>query len=240
MKEITDQEFENYVEQIIDGKLTLKELCKTLRTSYSTLNVRITNLEEINPDLYGRYIAKFPYKPKRNEQINSRGLIIEIMKDNSSFEEIHKKYGIPKRTIVRRIAEIKKYDKELYSIYQDYRQNSLDLATCEKISNLVREPVLLDKRPEELKKEEIELIFKQFDELLRKNPSLTKEKAAAQLGFIPQQMDEMRKKLNRINRETQFREQFRAQYHCESNGVGRQCISIGNSTKRECKGHEEK
>ena len=207
MKEITDQEFENYVEQIIAEKLTLKNLCAILHTSYSTLNAKITSLEKTNPELYGRYITKFPYKPKRNGQINSRGLLIAIMKDDLTFEDVHRIYGIPKRTISRRVAEIKRTDKELYTIYQSYRENPSDAS--ENTKNLLREPVLLDKTPEELKREEIQSILEEFETLLKENSGLTREKAAAKLGFIPQQMDEMRKKLIRIDKEKKFKEQYR-------------------------------
>ena len=64
MKELTQQEFEEQIERVIDGKIGRKALAKELETDIRTLNRKITELADTNPDLYFKFIEKFPYKPK--------------------------------------------------------------------------------------------------------------------------------------------------------------------------------
>ena len=153
-------------------------------------------------------ITKFLHKDKSNIQINSRGLIISMMKNNLTLDQTCEIYGIPKRTIFRSIAEIKRGDKELHSIYKLYKQNIVDMPNREKIIDLDSEPVLLDKTTEELKREEIIDIVGKYEELLKQNPSLTPKRVAAKLGFTAQQMDEMSKKISRIDKGKQFKEKY--------------------------------
>ena len=64
MKQISQEEFEQYIQDIIDGKMTRKRLASELETVMRTINHRIMELEGKNPALYQAFIQKFPYTPK--------------------------------------------------------------------------------------------------------------------------------------------------------------------------------
>lgn len=58
MKKISQEEFENLVQSLINRETTRKKLAKTLETDIRTLNSRIRKLSEENDELYKKYIKK--------------------------------------------------------------------------------------------------------------------------------------------------------------------------------------
>ena len=66
MKELTQKEFEEQIQRLIDGNIGRKKLAKELETDIRTLNNKIMELASTNPDLYARFIEKFPYEKTKN------------------------------------------------------------------------------------------------------------------------------------------------------------------------------
>lgn len=64
MKQISQGEFEQYVEAIIRGDMSKAQVVKELQTEARTLNNRIHELILTNPELHRRYVEKHPYKPR--------------------------------------------------------------------------------------------------------------------------------------------------------------------------------
>ncbi len=64
MIEISQKEFEQKIEEILLGNTTRTKLLKELKIDKVTLNSRIQELIVNNPELYYRFIEKFPYIPR--------------------------------------------------------------------------------------------------------------------------------------------------------------------------------
>lgn len=212
MREVAQEEFEKDIELVIEGEISLKFLVESYETSYTSLHEKILTLQSINPDLYKRYIKKFPYKPKKNPNISSRAIVIEIMKSGANIHTIVKKYEIPRRTVDRRIAAIKKEDPELYSIYKKYRENPKDTINNRLIEQLDYEAVIQsEETPEQVQKKRLREILKEYEGLISGESPMEKEKAARMLGYTPQQISEMRRKIGRIEAEKSFKEKYQVE-----------------------------
>ena len=128
------------------------------------------------------------------------------MKKGLTIWQTQEQYGIPRRTIDRRIKEVETMDRELYRLYKEYQKNPTDPSITDRIGRLSNDiPVILEKDATTIKLEEMQGILRQYEKLI-KNNGITAYQAANQLGYLPQQIDEMRKKVNRISREIEFRE----------------------------------
>ena len=94
MIEITQEEFENKIQQVIKGKTTRTKLIKELKIDRVTLNNKIQELLVYNPDLYHCFIKRFPYMPREYTHINWRAMLIDIMKKGYTKSEAEEQYGI--------------------------------------------------------------------------------------------------------------------------------------------------
>lgn len=185
MKKISQEEFENLVQSLINRETTRKKLAKTLETDIRTLNSRIRKLSEENDELYKKYIKKFPYKPKIREDIDFEALVIKIMKNNTSLEKMEEQYGISTRTISRRIKAMEKTNPELIEMYREYanclkKSKKMPYELEIKIDELVEKPVTVSKVTE---KREVELrkTLRKFEELV--SGGMSKAEAARALGY---------------------------------------------------------
>lgn len=151
MREVKQEEFESLIKQIIEGKKSETIVIKELKTESRTFNNKIQELSIINPELYVEFISIRPYKPKERKDINIRGFVIETLKSGMTAEEMCVKYGIGRRTISRKISDLKKSDdeqeKELYELYRRiaYKKShaqELSFEDITKINNLETEEVI--------------------------------------------------------------------------------------------------
>ena len=62
MKELSQKEFEEQIQRLIDGQTTRKKLAKEIGTDIRTLNKKIMEMSAKNPELYTEFLKKFPYK----------------------------------------------------------------------------------------------------------------------------------------------------------------------------------
>ena len=119
MIKISQQEFEEKVQDIIDGKTTRTQLQIDLRTDKNTLNNKIQELVVYNPELYRAFVQKFPYRPREYSHIDYEALIIDIMKKGYTRREWDEVYGISSRTIIRKIYCIEDENPELINLYRE-------------------------------------------------------------------------------------------------------------------------
>ena len=172
MIEITQQEFENILQAIIEGKTTRTKLLKELKIDKVTLNRKIQELLVYNPDLYHSFIAKFPYMPREYTHINWRAMLIDIMKKGYTKYEAEEQYGISNRTMQRKIHKIQADEEYIVALYREvsrYRkmQKPLPQDLQRIVDELPAEEVFIggiyDKRTQEL----LELERKYNEEILK-------------------------------------------------------------------------
>lgn len=114
MKEISQEEFEEKLEGLINGSITKQELTKELHIGLKTLNKKIEDLSETNPELYKRIVSKMPYIP-RDIHIDAVSLAVAVIQygREATSEEV----GISIRTISRKVKELQSTNPELYNLY---------------------------------------------------------------------------------------------------------------------------
>ncbi len=206
MINLSKEEFDGYIEDLINEKYSKADLLKILQTDYRTLNNKIQDLAISNPDLYLRYIKKFPYRQKERDDIDYEALVIEVIKTGIYAQDIASKYGISVKTVQRKVAKLEKDNPELIELYRLVRQNNKINAPSgaitpevrEKIDLLVRRPVKIsdvnDSRREHLL--EIEKLFYE-----RKMQYGTVAAAARSMGTTPDRIYKLLNELYRIDLE---------------------------------------
>lgn len=185
MKNITNNELELLVKNLINGKITRKALAKTLNTDIRTLHKVILQISETNPELYEEYVEKFPYKPKTREDIDYEALIIYAVKREKTLKEVSLEFGVSYRTINRRIKEIQGTNPELISLYKEHSYHlkteaEISYESQIKIDALEERPVIKATVTQH-KENELREILRKFEELLRQG--FSKAEAGRKLGY---------------------------------------------------------
>lgn len=163
MIDISQEDFESIIKDIIDGKCTRTELLKELKTDRVTLNNKIQELVVVNNALYMQFISKFPYVPREYTHIDYEAMIIDIMKKGYTKKQAAEQYGINDRTISRKINKVQKENPNLVELYREvayYRKHQKPLPTelQQIVDNLEVKEVFVggiyDKREQELLEKE--------------------------------------------------------------------------------------
>lgn len=199
MIEISQEEFEQKVQEIIDGKLSRKQLTKLLKTDTRTLNNKIQELVVYNSDLYMEFIKKFPYKSKERTDIDYEALVIEIIKNGMTSAVAAAKYNISERTITRKVKALEKENPYLIEIYREVKKNNKNNIVeskelREKIEGLVSRPVKISEI-NETRRKELEELEKTFNSRCQ---YVSKEEAARSMGLTANRMYKLLNELYRI------------------------------------------
>lgn len=117
-REISQEEFEQSIQKVIDGECTRFDLQKRYHMDRITLNNKIQELYVYNIELYMAFIRKFPYKPREYTHIDYRAMIIDIMRKGYNKKQAAEQYGIHDRTIARKIYLVEQTDPELVNLYR--------------------------------------------------------------------------------------------------------------------------
>lgn len=199
MIEISQKEFESKIEDLISGKISRIKLAKVLETDIRTLNNKI--IQEIstnNPDLYIRYIEKYPYKQKKRDDIDFEALVIEMIKERIFTIDAASEYKVGVRTIQRRVNQLEKENPYLINIYKQVKSSNknntaLPIEVEEQIAKLVRRPVIITEKNSTRKTqlEEIERVFN------NRCNFVSKQEAAESMGTS---MNRIYKLLNELYR----------------------------------------
>lgn len=232
MKKISQEEFEEYVKQIIRGEKTRTQVIKELETEYRTLQNKIELLFITNPELYQEYITKLPYTPRERKDINEVELAIEFLKDQKTMEQIADEYNIGMRTLRRKLDKLGKsqdqFQRELYGLCKEMAYNhshsyknspELDMRIEQileaageiessiKISNI------------ELRRKELLEIEAKYNELCL---TMSKTEAAKAMGYTVTRINKLLNELYRIEIELtakKIQNQFKQSIKVE--GVGK-------------------
>ena len=201
MIQISQEEFESKILDVIDGKSTRVEL----KIDRSTLNNKIQELVVYNPKLYKKFIEKFPYRPREYSHIDYEALLIDILKKGYKRREWDDIYEIDSRTITRKIHAIEKTNPELINLYRKvskYRkmQKKIPSDLQDQINLLEEREIYIagiyDKKREELLSEE-----KEYQEKLMQGKKAVQASKELGKGRISKRIDT----LNRIEIETRTR-----------------------------------
>lgn len=199
MIEISQEEFEQKIQEVIDGKLSRQQLTKLLKTDTRTLNNKIQELVVYNSDLYMEFIKKYPYKAKERTDIDYEALVIEIIKSSMPTSKAAEKYNIGERTITRKVKALEKENPYLIEIYREIKKNNRNNIVetrdlKEKIECLVSRPVKISEI-NETRKKELEEFEKTFNSRCQ---YVSKEEAARSMGLNANRMYKMLNELYRI------------------------------------------
>lgn len=166
MKEIKDSEFEQLMLEVIEGKKSRVKLAEELQTDWRTLNKKIQLLSMTNPELYKKFVEKYPYKPKEITAIPLKTMLVEFLKTGIRMQDLADKYGIGERTLRRKIDALKKSDdpkdRELHDICKQIQEEEIKQDDKEK------------------RRQQLLQIEKNYNELCR---IMSKEKAAEAMGY---------------------------------------------------------
>ncbi len=199
MKQVSKEKFEEYVQEIINKKMTRKQLIEILQSDSRTVNKKIQELAGYNPDLYQRFIEKYPYSPKQRTDIDYEALVIDMLQKELMTEQASEIYGVSVRTITRRITDLEKDNPNLISIYrqaaEDKKRGRKHSEKLQKaILELVpREVIISDKvsqKKEQLLK--IERIYNQRCNIVEK------QEAAKSMGYTYNRIQKLLNELYRI------------------------------------------
>lgn len=115
-----NKQMEDMVISILNGEITAKKASEMYNIDAETIRRKIVEFVQKNPQYLKRY---FVYRDKSAidyENINFKGLIIHMLKNDMSQSEIAEEYEIPARTISREVEKIgeskEENDIKLYNI----------------------------------------------------------------------------------------------------------------------------
>ncbi len=202
---IENKEFEEIIKRILVGETTRKRIAKEYKMSMRKLNDMISQLSKTNPELYNKFIARFPYKPKSITNIDFVELTKEMIKKDLSLEVAAEIYEISGRTITRRISEFKNSDTideqtgrtlhDLYDLYKRYKKGELSIDDIKFIEEMQIGKVVKKEKTKDREDELTNLINKYYRLV---DQGLSKAKAAKKLGFEYTDMYKKEKELERI------------------------------------------
>lgn len=238
MKQISQEEFEQYVEAIIRGDMSRTQVVKELQTEARTLNNRIHELADTNPKLYSRYVAKITYMPKERKDLDAMQLAIEILAQGKTIGQIVEERQTGRKTIQRRIKTLEHsknpIERRTFELCREAtRLNSRGSKRSQEFEKMVQmllEEIELEEWGEVKSKESnIDEKEAQLLELERKYHGLCltmpKGEAAKALGYTPNQIFKSLNKLYQIRIErtakTQGRD-FRQELKAEVDGISRE------------------
>lgn len=182
MKKLSNEEFIEEIQRLIEGKITKVKLAKELETDTRTLDNKIQELSVTAPEIYRQYLNKFSYKQKQIDHIDFEALIIYMLKQGITLEEVATKFNISRQTISRRINELE--NEELVRMYREvaynrkHRMNN-DLKLNEDIEQLEYRPVVL-REVNGRRKAELLAIEARFNKLCE---TMDKTQAAKAMGY---------------------------------------------------------
>ena len=182
MKKLSEEEFADAIKRLIRGEITKVKLSKELETDTRTLDKEIQKLSATNQELYNEDIRALPYNQKEIDHIDYEALVIYMLKQGFTINEVAEEFNISRRTISRRICELK--NKELANMYREVadnrkhrRNNGIELN--KKISELEYRDVIIceinDRR-----KAELLAIEARFNKLCE---TMGKRQAAKVMGY---------------------------------------------------------
>ena len=202
MLNLSREEFEAKIQDLIDGKTNRKKLIKDLETDSRTLNNKIREMSEYNGELYSAFVSKFPYRTRERNDLDYEALVIEIIQKGMTSVEAAEKYNIGGRTIQRKVNQLQKENPYLVEIYKQVKLNNSKQEKPSKelqhqIDELVSRPVVICEI-NGIRRRELEEFEKTYNERCL---TMSKEEAARSMGTSKPQIFKMMNQLRRLRTE---------------------------------------
>ena len=185
MKQVSQEQFEEYIRLLIDGKTTKTKIAKILETSVKKVNYMIDDLATSNKELYMELLEKNPYVP-RDTNIDPAALAKEVIKYGRT--NVAEDLGISLRTISRTVAHLKTTNPKLYELYRSRIKRKRTMSEAIAYKEAVDEEAAklgFDINPERESVEErleyVSKILSKFEELV--DSGMTHRDAAKKLGY---------------------------------------------------------
>ena len=130
MKQVSNEEFESFIRDLIAKKTTKRDIARELGTSVKKINYMIDDLAQTNLPLYMELLDEVPYVP-RDTDIDPEALAIEVIRYGR--KDVAEDLGISVRTITRTVNRLESINPELYELYRMRRKkmNKTDRANFE-------------------------------------------------------------------------------------------------------------
>ena len=184
MKQISQEEFEGYIRELINEKTTKTAIAKKLETNIKKVNYMIDELATTNQELYMELLEKDPYVP-RDTNVDPAALAIEVIKYGR--RDVAQDVGISIRTINRTVNKLKTTNQTLYELYRKRRNkmNKSEKAAFMKAVDSEAEKLGYGTIPV---RESVEDRLKEVKEILAKfealvDSGMTYRDAAKKLGY---------------------------------------------------------
>lgn len=184
MKQVSQEEFEDYIRDLIDGKTTKTAIAKKLETSVKKVNYMIDDLATTNEKLYMELLQKNPYVP-RDTNVDPAALAIEVIKYGR--KDVAQDVGISIRTITRTVTQLKTINPTLYELYRKRRKkmNKKEKEAFMQAVDAEAEKLGYGIKPSresvEERLEEVKAILEKFEDLV--DDGMTYRDAAKKLGY---------------------------------------------------------
>ena len=161
-------EWIDFIQEIVKkgNNVNLKKECEKRGVGLNTLYRKVSGLEQTNYQLYQQFVILHPYKPRDTQGIDFEQLMRESIITGISQKELEAKYGVSKRTIQRKFANIEAENYNLYYIYQLYVDA---LKTGKTLHHSVIDKIVEEYVPQVVstEKEKLESRRNQFKESIR-------------------------------------------------------------------------
>lgn len=245
MINITEKEFFKYLEKYADNQISMKQLIEKLESDYRTVNNKIMEMSIINPSLYYKIVTSHPYKQKSRTDIDFEALMIYIIKTKITIEEAVETFNISRRTIQRRVNEIKDTNPDLYKLFKisvgKDKKALNNQYINDKIEQLKYKQVVIGDVNDEREKFLLD-IEKEFNKLIA--TGMSEEQAAKEMGYTKRYIHRALNELYRLeiekniikdnNKSKEFRKNLSdmTQYTDEETKVEKQ-IALHNQNKKE-------
>ncbi len=236
-------EFEDLIEQVIEEKITRREISSTYHISIRTINNEITKLSKSNPELYKRFIAKYPFQSKKITHIDFTELTKSIIKNDAEIQQIIDVYDISARTFNRRLNNMKNSQKidvltgltedQIYQLYIRYRKNQLTFEDKEFIETMEIGDIIVEEDRNTNRKVYLQNVLDNYYKLI--SEGMSKAEAARRLGYTYTDMDKKEKELKRIETEDVTKDELRSRIKVNVNHKP----NLQNSESKEIKQYEE-
>jgi len=217
MIDISEKELLEYLERYANKEISMTQLVKELETDYRAMNNKIIELSIEYPELYYKIVINNPYKQKSRTDIDFEALMIYIMKKGIMILEAAEVFNISRRTIQRKVNNIKETNPELYELFKIYTAHDKkplnDPRIQEKIEKLEYKEVVVGELNEEREQYLLELERKLNDLIAS---GMSKEQAGKQLGHSRDYMNRALNELYRLKIEKLIQKEYKSKVFREN------------------------
>ena len=212
---MNQKEFENLIEQVIERKITRKEISSKYHIAPRTINKKITQLAKTNPNLYERFISIYPFQPKEITHIDFTQLTKSIIKNDEQLNKLVDTYDISARTFNRKINKMKNSqtidnltgltENDIYEMYIRYRKSELTFEDHKFIQTMKIGNIKIQDERSQNRENYLQELLNNYYEIISKE-GISKAKAAKRLGFSYTDMCKKEDELERIKTQKQAKQ----------------------------------